>query len=96
MDGEADSNPPRSIAARTPSPPRSITARRPSPPTIVETPNDPFANNATNALFISPHLGKWDPIANGSKITQEDTDRGWQEDIDCMLKRHRKQNKGDM
>jgi hypothetical protein len=96
MDRDADSSPPRSIAARTPSPPRSITARTPWPPTIVETPNDPFANNATNALFISPHLGKWDPIAKGSKITQEDTDRRRQEDIDCMLKRQREQNERDM
>jgi hypothetical protein len=96
MDWEADSSPPRSIAARMPSPPRSIAARTPSPPKIVETPKDPFDNNATNALFISPHLGKWDPIANGSQITQEDTDRRRQENIDCMLKKQRKQNERDM
>jgi hypothetical protein len=96
MDGEADSSPPRSIAARRPSPPRSIAARTPSPLTIIETRNDPFANNATKALFISPHLGKWDPIANGSKVTQEDTDKRRQEDINCMLKRQREQNERDM
>jgi hypothetical protein len=98
IDGEADSSPPRSIAARTPSPtpPRSIASRTPPPPPIVETPDDPFANNVTNALFISPHLGKWDPIADGSKITQEDTDRRRQEDIDCMLKRQREQNEKNM
>jgi hypothetical protein len=85
MDGEADSSPPRSMAARTP-----------LPTTIVETPDNPLANNATNALFISPHLGNWDPIRDGSKVTQEDTDRRRQEDIDCMLKRQREQNKRDM
>jgi hypothetical protein len=56
MDGKEDSSPPRSIAARTP-----------SPPTIVKTLNDPFDNNATKALFIAPHSGKWDPIANGRR-----------------------------
>jgi hypothetical protein len=93
---QANSSPPRSIAARTPSPPRSIASRTLSPPTIVETPDDPFDNNATNALFISPRLGQWNPIADRSKITQEDTDRRRQEDIDCMLKRQREQNKRDI
>jgi hypothetical protein len=92
----ANSSPPRSIAARAPSPPRSIAARTPSAPTIVKTPNDPFDNNATNDLLIAPHSGKWDPIANDSQITQEDTDRRRQEDIDCMLKRQHEQNERDM
>jgi hypothetical protein len=55
IDREADNSSPRSIAARTPSPPR-----------IVETPNDPFDSTSPDNLFISPHLGKWDPIADGS------------------------------
>jgi hypothetical protein len=60
-------SPPRNIAARTPSPQRSpspersIVARTPSPPTVVEAPNNPFANNDTNAyaLFVSPHMANW-------------------------------------
>jgi hypothetical protein len=99
---QANSSPPRSITARTPSPPRSpssprsIAIRTPSPPTIVEALDDPFDHNATNALFISLRLGQWDPFANGSKITQEETDRRRQEDIDCMLKKQREQNNRDM
>jgi hypothetical protein len=58
IDREADNSPPRSIANRTP-----------SPPWIVETPNDPFDNTSPDNLFISPHLGKWDPIANGNHST---------------------------
>jgi hypothetical protein len=87
IDGEADSSPQRSIAARTL-----------SPPTIAKTPNDPFDNNAQNNLFISPHLGKWDPIADGSHSTsrQEDIDRLRQEDIDRLLKKQHEQNERDM
>jgi hypothetical protein len=84
IDGEADG-----------SPPRSITARTPSPPTIAETPNDPFDNTALNNLFISPHLGKWDPIADGSH-RQEDIDRLRQEDVDRLLKKQREQDERDM
>jgi hypothetical protein len=80
IDGEADGSPPRSIAARTL-----------SPPTIAETPNNPFHNTAPNNLFISPHLGKWDPIADGSHSSsrQEDIDRLRQEDIHRLLKKQR-------
>jgi hypothetical protein len=101
---QANSSPPRSIAARTPSPPRSplpprsIATSTPSPPTIVETPNDPFADNDTNAnaLFSSPHLGNWDPIRDGSQVTQEDYDRHAERSIECMLEKQRRQNDRDM
>jgi hypothetical protein len=81
IDGEAHNSLPRSIAARTPSPPR-----------IAETPNDPFDNTSPDNLFISPHLGKWDPIANGNHSTQYDG----QEDINRLLKKQREQNERDM
>jgi hypothetical protein len=84
------------VATKNLSPPRSIATRTPSPPTVVEPPKDPFAHNYTDALFISPHLENWDPIGDGSNVTQEDTDRRRQEDIDCMLKRQREQNDRDM
>jgi hypothetical protein len=80
IDGEADSSPPRSIAARTPLQPR-----------IVETQNDPFDNTTPENLFISPHLGKWDPIADGSHGTSGD-----KEDINRLLKTQREQNERDM
>jgi hypothetical protein len=80
IDGEADSSPPRSIPARTP-----------SPPGIVETPNDPFDNATPDNLFISPHLGKRDPIKDGRQETQED-----KEDINRLLKKQREQNDRDM
>jgi hypothetical protein len=77
VDEEADSSPPRSIAPRTPSPPR-----------IVKTPNDPFDNATPDDLFISPHLGKWDPIKDGRREkTPED-----KEDINRLLKKQREQN----
>jgi hypothetical protein len=80
IDGEADSSPPRSIGARTPLPPR-----------IVKTPNEPFDNTTPENLFISPHLGKWDPIKDGRRETPED-----EEDINRLLKKQRKQNERDM
>jgi hypothetical protein len=59
---------------------------------------NPFDNTAPNNLFISPHLGKWDPIADDSHSTsrQEDIDRLRQEDMDRLLKRQRRQNERDM
>jgi hypothetical protein len=106
----AESSPPRSIAARTPlpprstppprsrspSPPRSIATRTPLPPTVVDTPNNPFADEATNALFISPHLGNWDPIRDGNQVTQEDYNRHAERSIECMLEKQRRQNNRDM
>jgi hypothetical protein len=81
IDEEADSSPPRSIAARTPSSPR-----------IVETPNDPFDNATPDDLFISTHLGKWHPIKDGGREeTPED-----EEDINRLLKKQREQNERDM
>jgi hypothetical protein len=73
--------------ARTPSPansspPRSIAARMPTPMRIVETPNDPFDNATPDDLFISPHLRKWDPIANGR---QEETPED-KEDFNRLVK----------
>jgi hypothetical protein len=79
IDGEANSNC---------SPPRSIAARRPSPPRIAETPDDPFDNTSPDNLFISPHLGKWDPIANGNHSAVDYR----QQDIDRLLKRQGEQN----
>jgi hypothetical protein len=83
IDEEADSNcsPPRSIAARTPSPPR-----------IAETPDDPFDNTSPDNLFISPHSGKWDPIANGNHRAVDYR----QQDINRLLKRQGEQNERDM
>jgi hypothetical protein len=100
----ANSSLPRSIAARTPSPqrspspPRSIATSTPSPPTVVETPNNPFADNDTNAdaLFISPPLGNWDPIRDGNQVTQEDYDRHAERSIECMLEKQRRQKDRDM
>jgi hypothetical protein len=80
IDEEADNSPPRSIAARTPSPPR-----------IVGTPNDPFDGTFPDNLFISPHLGKWDLIVDGSQSTSGD-----KEDINRLLKKQREQSKRDM
>jgi hypothetical protein len=81
VDKEADSSPPRSMAARTLSPPR-----------IVKTPSNPFDNATPDNLFISPHLGKWDPIKDGRpEETPED-----EEDIDRLLKKQRLQNERDM
>jgi hypothetical protein len=79
-------------------PPRSIATSTPSPPTVVETPNDPFADNDTNAdaLFISPQLGNWDPIRDASQVTQEDYDRHQERSIECMLEKQRRQNNRDM
>jgi hypothetical protein len=81
--GEANSNccPPRSIGARTPLPLR-----------IAETPDDPFDNTSPDNLFISPHLGKWDLIANGNHSAVDYR----QQDIDRLLKRQGKQNERDM
>jgi hypothetical protein len=61
------------------------------PPGIVETPNDPFDNTTPDNLFISPHLGKWDPIKDGSQETSED-----KEDINRLLMKQREQNERDM
>jgi hypothetical protein len=81
IDGEADNSPPRSIAARTLSPTR-----------IVETPNNPFDNTSPDNLFISPRLGKWDLIVNGSHSTSGDG----QEDINRLFKKLHGQNERDM
>jgi hypothetical protein len=83
IDGEADSNC---------SPPRSIAARRPSPPRIAETPDNPFDNTSPDNLFISPHLEKWDPIANGNHSAVDYR----QQDVDRLLKRQGEQNERDM
>jgi hypothetical protein len=81
VDGEADSSPPRSMAARMPLPPK-----------IVETLNNPFDNATPDDLFISPHLEKWDPIKDGRR---EDTSED-EEDINRLLKKQCQQNKRDM
>jgi hypothetical protein len=52
-----------SPAAADSSPPRQITAL--TPPRIVAAPSKLFNNNTPADLFISPHIRKWDPIANG-------------------------------
>jgi hypothetical protein len=52
-----------SRAAADSSPPRQITAL--TPPRIVAAPSKLFNNNTPADLFISPHIRKWDPIANG-------------------------------
>jgi hypothetical protein len=101
---QANSSPPRSIATSTPLPPRSpslqrsIAASTRSPLTVVETPNDPFADNNTNAdaLFISPHLGNWDLMRDGDVVAQEDYDRHAERSIECMLEKQRRQNDRDM
>jgi hypothetical protein len=49
----ADSSPPRQIAALP-------------PPRIVAAPSELFNNDTPDDLIISPHIRKWDPIANGS------------------------------
>jgi hypothetical protein len=91
--------------AKTPSPansspPRSIAARTPTPPRIFEMPNDSFDNGTPDDLFISPHLKKWDPIADGRREeTPED-----KEDFTHMIpgglnrlhKKQGEQNERDM
>jgi hypothetical protein len=72
-------------------PAKSIAARTPSPPRILETPNDPFDSTSPDNLFISPHLGKWDRIADGSHSTIGD-----KEVINWLLRKQRQQSKRDM
>jgi hypothetical protein len=110
----ADSSPPRSIAARTPSPPRSpsqprspspsrspssprsIATMTSSPPPIVEMWTSLLPTKLpTNSLSLLI-WGSWDPIRDGSKVTQEDANRQREKDIECMLKKQREQNIRDM
>jgi hypothetical protein len=77
---------------------------------VVEAPNDPFADNVSphlaswqvdaeanaDALLNSLHLGNWDPIRDGTAVTQEDYARQAEKSVECMLKKQRRQNDRDM
>jgi hypothetical protein len=55
-------------------------------------PDNPFDNTSPDNLFISPHLEKWDPIANGNHSAVDYR----QQDINRLLKRQGEQNERDM
>jgi hypothetical protein len=83
----ADSSPPRRIAALT-------------PPRIVAAPSNLFNNGTPANLFISPHIKKWDPIADDRREKTPLDNVNYTHMIpgglNGLLKRQGEQNKRDM
>jgi hypothetical protein len=83
----ADSSPPRRIAAMT-------------PPRIVTAPSDLFNNGTPADLFISPHIKKWDPIADDRRektlVDKVDYTHMIPGGLNGLLKRQGEQNERDM
>jgi hypothetical protein len=82
------------------SPPRSVAARTPTPPRIFETPNNLFGNGTPDDLFISPHFRKWDPIKDGRQeetpVDKEDFTHMVPGGLNRLLKKQGKQNERDV
>jgi hypothetical protein len=83
----ADSSPPRKIAALT-------------PPRIVAAPSQFFNNDTPANLFISPHIRKWDRIANSrlekTPVDNVDYTHMIPGGLNGLLKRQGKQNERAM